>query len=104
MGPSHRRNYHGFVDQWLDRRSVKAEGAGSSPVKPVMKSILGNMHDQETAVEEIIFEAERTVVVCVDGQQYGVGTTTIDGEPLGMDVHIEMYPSPNTIDHKAYLN
>ena len=69
-----------------------------------MQSIMGNKHDSQIAVDEIIFEADRTVVICVDGEPYVMATTTYDGSPITQDMFIEMYPSTTGIENNAYLN
>ena len=69
-----------------------------------MRSIFGDKHDAPVEVDEIIFEHDRTVVVCVDGETYEISVQTVMGEPLTQAVHIEMYPSATSIEHKAYMN
>lgn len=68
-----------------------------------MQSITDNTGTKR-AVEEIIFERNRTVVSCVDGEMYEMATVTVMGLPLSHETHIEMYPSPTSIEHKAFCN
>jgi hypothetical protein len=65
---------------------------------------MGNKHDHQIAVDEIIFERHRTVVICVDGEPYAMATETYDGSPITQDIFIEMYPSTTSIENKAYCN
>ena len=69
-----------------------------------MNFIKGDKHDAQVAVDEIVFRRGYTVVICMDGIKYEVGTVDYLGKPLTMDVQIEMYPSATSIDHKAYCN
>jgi hypothetical protein len=69
-----------------------------------MQSIFGHKHNAPANVEEIIFEADRTVIVCEDGIKYGMATVTYDGTPIDLGIFIEMYGNDERVEGKAYLN
>ena len=69
-----------------------------------MRSFFGRKHDAPVEVDEIIFESDRTVVVCVDDYPYEMATTTYDGSPITHDVFIEIFPSTTSTANKAYMN
>jgi hypothetical protein len=69
-----------------------------------MQPIFNHSDKAPANVEEIIFEADRTVIVCEDGIKYGMATVTYDGSPIDLGIFIEMYGSAERSNGKAYLN